>query len=175
MSRAGFTIFELVVLVAVLIASAALVCPVVSSEKLRADRARAEEQCRQIAVALQAYLRETGHTASAIVADSLTGRPLHWLIGPGEPPRINPFRDDGPGGRLADFLLRPDPRNPAWSGPRIERLDPDPWGRAYLVNTHGLVTPAEHTWILSAGPNGIVETVPESRETGGDDIGRVLP
>jgi type II secretory pathway pseudopilin PulG len=175
MSRSGFTVLELVVLVAVLVASAALVYPVVSSERLRADRASAEEQCRLIALAIQEYLQDRTNEAVKVPVDPLTGRALHWLIGPGEPPHTNPFRDGAPNGLLADILLKRDPKIRAWSGPHIERLEPDPWGRAYLVNTHGLTSTTEQTWILSAGPNGVVETTPDSRETGGDDIGRMLP
>jgi hypothetical protein len=38
------------------------------------------------------------------------------------------------------------------------------------VNVHGYYT-AESVWILSAGPNGVIDTRPGSTTVGGDDVG----
>jgi hypothetical protein len=51
-------------------------------------------------------------------------------------------------------------------------LEVDPWGNSYLVG----VEPEGSRWILSAGPNGIVETPAGPEATpAGDDIGARLP
>jgi hypothetical protein len=34
--------------------------------------------------------------------------------------------------------------------------DPDPWGNAYMVNV--ATSPDEAAWVLSAGPDGVIET-----------------
>jgi len=54
--------------------------------------------------------------------------------------------------------------------------EPDPWGNRYLVNAGPLsdAAPAP-VWVLSAGPNGVIETPYRASSTssglGGDDIG----
>jgi type II secretory pathway pseudopilin PulG len=65
-----------------------------------------------------------------------------------------------------------------WQGPYLGRIDPDPWGRRYLVNiknAHPAENPGRVVWVLSAGPNGKIETDPTALADanpapGGDDI-----
>jgi len=53
----------------------------------------------------------------------------------------------------------------------------DPWGHKYLVNVAALGTVAQPVWVISAGPNGILETAISNTGTAapevvaGDDIG----
>lgn len=168
----GFTIIEMVVLAIILIASAAIVYPVVSSEIRRSDRAQAEEQCRQVALALDRYIRD--RKVEKYPVQTLSQKPLDWLRGPGNIPRNNSFDHGGPNGRLGQVLGDKDPAMSDWKGPYLESVEPDPWGNAFLVNCHGFHDSRERIWILSAGANGIVETPPQCSETRGDDIGRTL-
>jgi prepilin-type N-terminal cleavage/methylation domain-containing protein len=64
-----------------------------------------------------------------------------------------------------------------WKGPYAARLGLDPWGNAYIVSIGAMekdgspiVTNAK-AWIISAGPNGVLETEPDGATLGGDDIG----
>lgn len=63
-----------------------------------------------------------------------------------------------------------------WNGPYLERIEADPWGNKYLVNIiNAKSTSADAVFILSAGPNGSVETpfnVSKSAtlQPGGDDV-----
>ncbi len=168
----GFTIIEMVVLAVILIASAAIVYPVVSSEIRRSDRAQAEEHCRQIAVALDRYIQDKSEQKFPV--QSMSQKPLDWLRGPGNIPRNNSFDHGGPNGRIGQVLREKNPDMTGWKGPYLDAVDPDPWGNAYLVNCHGFHDSRERIWILSAGANGIVETPPQCSETRGDDIGRTL-
>lgn len=54
-----------------------------------------------------------------------------------------------------------------------EGMPTDAWGRCFLVNA-GVATRGLRVWIVSAGPNGLVETAPGAPALGGDDIGAVL-
>jgi type II secretory pathway pseudopilin PulG len=49
---------------------------------------------------------------------------------------------------------------------------PDPWGNCYLVNIAAATWSDSIVWVLSAGPNGIVDTPFFSRQEapGGDDV-----
>jgi hypothetical protein len=46
----------------------------------------------------------------------------------------------------------------------------DAWGRCFLLNVEAWST-GEPVWLLSAGPNGLVDTPADARTTGGDDVG----
>jgi type II secretory pathway pseudopilin PulG len=175
MRERGFTILEMVILVVVIMASTALVYPVVTSEIMRANRAKAVEQCRLIAVGVEKYLHDKALTTHRFPTDPVTGKRFHWLRGPGNLPANNSFSDGEPHGRLERLLLRREKGNKAWNGPYVDVIEPDPWGNAYLMNSEALFNDKERKWILSAGPNGVVDTSAESPETRGDDIGRILP
>lgn len=168
-SRQGVTMFELIVLGAVLIASGALVVPIVTSEMSRGDRAVAQEDCRRIAVALELYVKDVEPAPRHPVG----GKVLHWMKGPGEAPRRNGFQDGGANCRLDQLLgrIERDDESPLHV---LGSIGPDPWGQAYLVNTHGFTDAKERIWILSAGPNGVVDTEPTDAAIGGDDVGRSL-
>lgn len=49
----------------------------------------------------------------------------------------------------------------------------DAWGRCFLLNL-GAERAGGHVWVLSAGPNGVVETARDGRALAGDDIGAVV-
>lgn len=67
-----------------------------------------------------------------------------------------------------------------WRGPYALRLGLDPWGRAYIVSVGAMeaggqpVAPGARGWILSGGPNGVLETAPDAAVLGGDDVGIIL-
>jgi prepilin-type N-terminal cleavage/methylation domain-containing protein len=136
---------------------------------------------------------------------SATSR-LDILISPGNAPGIHPRAKTLAGtslaawltgrvGLLADQLMSDTPayatRTPGmqfgWNGPYLSSAPgSDPWGNRYIVNIgqvdlaagNGLGTTKFAVWVLSAGPNGIIETLPNQPFTsamlGGDDIGQRL-
>jgi len=70
-----------------------------------------------------------------------------------------------------------------WRGPYFSRRGLDPWGRSYVIFLQGIrevaFDPTFDTpfkmWILSAGPNGKLETIPTEDHVRGDDMGIVAP
>lgn len=68
----------------------------------------------------------------------------------------------------------------AWNGPYVTQLGLDPWGKTYIVSVGAMettgrpVAPGAKGWILSAGPNGVLETAPDASVLGGDDIGMLV-
>lgn len=68
-----------------------------------------------------------------------------------------------------------------WSGPYLTEPKPDPWGNRYVVLVQGIRdgvqaggSVAVYGWVISAGPNGKIETEDSGAVLGGDDIGLVL-
>lgn len=51
-----------------------------------------------------------------------------------------------------------------------EGMPTDAWGRCFLMNT-GVQRHGGPIWIVSAGPNGLIETALGAAALGGDDIG----
>lgn len=60
-----------------------------------------------------------------------------------------------------------------WHGPYLEgRIGPDPWGNRYAINIRALANGASCSVVVSAGPNGTIETSFEGSVilAGGDDV-----
>jgi hypothetical protein len=58
-----------------------------------------------------------------------------------------------------------------WKGPYIARVNPDPWAHAYVMNSSSFGIANNPVWIISAGPNGVLDTNAGSSSVAGDDIG----
>ncbi len=88
---------------------------------------------------------------------------VSWLYGPGDLPAAAPFADDE-GATPLDLLNNVD------KGRYIQILMPDPWGNAYLANIDGLQAGTQRIKVLSAGPDGTIDTTPSHTEAQGDDV-----
>jgi hypothetical protein len=66
--------------------------------------------------------------------------------------------------------------SPGWRGPYLTDNATDPWGNAYLVNAGDFETSTDGVWVISAGPNGIIETGAGATAiaSGVDDIGVMI-
>lgn len=188
---AGFTVIEIVVVLAVVAAMSAILVPMVSSYVEDGRRQRARGDLRAIGEAMNTVHRDLGvfpvfrdGSKRALVADSTYA----VLEGPGNTPTLNSSwqnnYDSGNQvvGALSNQLVQNGPGYPSqgrfsWRGPYIDDLAPDPWGRSYLVNAENLMpNQSESGYVLSAGPNGQVETdfeidrMSASTTPGGDDL-----
>lgn len=86
------------------------------------------------------------------------------LCGPGRVPTVA-----SPGAQ--HWLLAPRMGSGGIFGDR-RSLSPDPWGNCYLVNLAAIDASGMRLWVLSAGPNGIIETpfFTKSESPVGDDV-----
>jgi type II secretory pathway pseudopilin PulG len=192
--RQGFSSTQLLAALGVILVTA-LVLPALGATLVnRARVARAQERAGKIADAVRAARRDMGTVPARRrwlpAAHAAETGSLDLLTGAGQEPRT--FRDVRWGTGATDTLLSqlvdngPGYPGPAtgsalgWSGPYlpVERLLPDPWGNRFLVNIGAGAeagTPPGAVWVLSAGPNGIVETPflqPAAHaRLGGDDVG----
>ncbi len=88
--------------------------------------------------------------------------------------------NDPNGDGRADELDYPSSGRSRWRGPYLARGSLDPWGHAYIISVGAMesggspIAPNARGWIVSAGPNGILETAPDTLVLGGDDIGMIL-
>ncbi len=158
----GFSGVRLLQALAGILVLAVLAPPGVATLVNRSRIDRAQETVRGLAE----VLRATGlvDRARGQAADDLLG-------GPGNSPEAPGVRQwvDGRVGSLTDYVSLP--------------IRSDPWGNRYMVNigvtrtreADGASTEPPALWVLSAGPNGLVETryaAPAvSAVVGGDDVG----
>lgn len=199
--RMGFTLIELTVVLAVIVTMALILTPSIANSINEARVARARNDCQTIASGLYQFYRDTGFFPAWTVAqDGGPGAPaarLQVLVSQGNVPSEDAVTlwTTGVAGSLADQLVTNAPgytlRTPTtqfgWNGPYFSsQLLADPWGNRYAVNVALIdLSPGAATaggqakmavWVLSAGPNGIVETpfaqsILTAVRPGGDDIG----
>lgn len=76
-------------------------------------------------------------------------------------------------GNFNDYLMADDNGCwPAtWKGPYIASVNMDPWGNAYILNADQFSVANTPVWILSAGPNGLIDTSATDLVTAPDDVG----
>ena len=202
----GFTLLEIIVVLAVLGALAAILSPVVFRYIDDANRSRAEADANTIAASIQQVYKDTGRWAyhanaagqvpyqAGTDAAVLTSNTAATCASDGNvADDDNQAPVDGSGDAswslssalchtLASHVVSNGRSYPTsgprqWRGPYLDTIPAgDPWGRSYLVNIAN-ANPSGTNWVivLSAGPNGTIETdstqaVTGTLVVGGDDI-----
>jgi prepilin-type N-terminal cleavage/methylation domain-containing protein len=180
----GFTLIEIIVILAVISILVAIMTPTVLKYIQEAQLNRAEEDVKIINAALNDLIKDTGQypgskasqnficgdgtiatagatgwAASSAVCSSLTN---HLVI--------NDPDDDGTAGEANDDYRTSGKFS--YKGPYAQSLNQDPWGNAYEVNASTLVGGnTSPTWIISAGPDGTLDTATTATTLSNDDIG----
>jgi hypothetical protein len=130
------------------------------------------DRARQGVERLATALTTDGGTALAEIAAGPTGGEPFVLAGPGAAPVFEPGL-----GWPAARVLSPDavaqhlPSTPEQGARDALGDTPDPWGNQYLAVVGASPGPAKPVTVISAGPNGTIETPFGSASTPrGDDI-----
>jgi len=171
--KKGFTLIEVIVVAGIIAILASILIPMVLKEidEARITKAQADE--RSILTALMIFKKDTGKWPS--LAEDCTTK-VTLLEGRGNPPSndISFAYDTSVTKSLNDYLQSDNGCFNNWKGPYMADVAPDPWGRKYYINAGDFDT-KKIIWIISAGPNGVLETDPRSTlQPVGDDIGIIL-
>lgn len=166
-------LLEALVGLAIVISLSGVVMPVVGSELAQGRMTDAWADMQAIAEGLNAYSRDTLTLPTGERGRTNVG----WLYGAGAIPAGNDFGAGGEARALEDALLTAALGGPAWNGPYVDvaSLGPDPWGQAYIVNSDGWINGRRNPFVISAGPDGVLQTTPYDREAAGDDLLYMLP
>jgi prepilin-type N-terminal cleavage/methylation domain-containing protein len=193
----GFTLIEIIVILAVISVLVAFLTPSVLKYVADAQTARAQADVNTLQAVINDLIKDTGKYPGATgYADK------NFLCGPGNIPTGTGWATAASGAAattcssgtglmaapnsLANHLVVNDPNesgatdssdyptsgNFRWKGPYGQSINTDPWGNAYEINVSTLVGGnTSPTWIISAGPNGVIDTAPTATTLAGDDIG----
>lgn len=200
-SAAGFTLIELTVVLAVIVTLALILTPSIANFINDSRIARARSDCNTIGTAVTQFYKDVGFFPQWRVANK--GGPgqnqdrIDLLVSGGNiPTEVSPSQwTTGSTSPLSDHLLTNTPgftfRTPTsqfgWNGPYLSSdIGSDPWNNRYMVNI-GLIDtsvgavdragggPKPVVWVISAGPNGTIDTpymqLITGAQLGGDDIG----
>jgi len=183
----GFTIAEMATVLTVTTIVAGAAAPAVQDYIAEARYTRAIHDTHTIAAAVSRFegdvLGQSNKQRGWATFDMLVGAGTVPAIGVGGDPAWV-AAEAGNVGALDDQLVTNaagysafPPRQTnwirGWHGPYIEAgIGPDPWGHRYAINIKALASGASCTVVVSAGPNGLIETAFQGLAIipGGDDL-----
>lgn len=213
LNRQGFTLIEIVIAVAIVAIFAAAISPMVFRHLEEAKIGKAQNEAEIIATAVLSYYKDTGAwpytNANGPTGNGISRAVTGTVVAAGAGPDAaagasnwgsygntkllgdylyynNPDDDTSVSGNGADQINQDWPTTGAlaWKGPYLESYElSDPWGNAYVINTHYLPggtyvgTIRHKVFVLSAGPNGRWETGfsnAATEEIRGDDVGTLV-
>jgi prepilin-type N-terminal cleavage/methylation domain-containing protein len=188
----AFTLVEVIVAIAVAALLAGIITPSVIKHLDDSKRVRAQNDTLAIGAAIASFYKDVGRWPTKNTATSFD---LILIVGDGNTPiATGPAADwalpatAANADLMAYHLISNQPKNAVanaysttadsiWKGPYRPTLPADPWGNRYAVNI-GNTVGANAVWVLSAGPDGIVQTAFNQAvlangviTTAGDDIG----
>ncbi len=177
----GFTLIEIIVILAVISILVAILTPTVLKYIEDAQLSKAEEDVKVINATLNDLIKDTGQFPGSKLATGKT-----FLCGSGTQ-LGGPWGDATTCGDLSKHLVVNNPNEDAttdstgdyrttgkrrYKGPYVQSLGEDPWGNAYQVNASTLTGGNNNpTWVISAGPDAIFQSATSATELAGDDVG----
>ena len=176
MKSKGFTLIELAVVLAIIAVLAAILTPMVTNYLDQSRIARAQADAKTITDAIRLYQRDTGQwpvyaSPSDYTSNSCCGG-SNTLIG------SNAGSNPTPGvynwnigsvlagssletylnGNFTNVSITTGFPKKGFRGPYVGSLDSDPWGNRYILTGANLAGTTNHAFIISAGPNGAIDT-----------------
>jgi prepilin-type N-terminal cleavage/methylation domain-containing protein len=169
--RKGFTLIEVIVVVGIIAILAGILVPFIIKEIDEAKVTKAKADVKSIATAIAILKKDTGYwpvtpdcTSTVTILKGSGGvMPAFAVVANWDTSESNTFEN----------YLQVDDNGcwpVTWRGPYMKQVSADPWGHSYIANATEFLS-TEAVWILSAGPNGTVETGRGAMALSGDDIG----
>ena len=193
MRTKGFTLIELAVVLAIIAVLAAVLTPLVTGYLDQARVARAQADVRTIADAMKLHQRDTGRYPiynSGGYPNTVSDGTKTVFGGPGTTPTetvswslnttlATTTLESWINGNFTSVSTSNAFPKAAFRGPYVASIDADPWGNRYLLNAANLNTGTNHAFVLSAGPNGAIDTTRDQAAgstftAGSDDIVSVI-
>ena len=165
----GFTLVEVLVVAAIVAILAGVLVPMIFSQIDEARISRAKGDLRAISSSILTFRKDVGRWPACNGVTFLKGEGNDAVAASGgvgyDVTTPQKFSDH----LVEDSFACYDPN--MWKGPYIGPVDADPWGNQYFLNAAGLATAGKRVFVLSAGPDGTVETGPDDTSVAATDIG----
>lgn len=166
----GFTLIEVLVVAGIIAILAGILVPLILKEIDESRVSRAYGDIRSISAAMIVFKKDTGMWPDM---DNNCQRTITLLRGDGSLPQDYAAKgfDGTVDSHYSSHLVQTVGCYPNWKGSYTAWVTADPWGNSYITNADAFRNNIGAIWILSAGPNGIVDTPANSDLVNGDDIG----
>jgi len=174
--NAGFTLIEVIVIVAILAILAGILAPMIFSQIDDAKLARAEADAKSISSASFVFRKDIGRWPNW---DNACSPNATLVVGTGNLP--SGVDDENlfvvtTKISIDDYFAKntyncfPVSNNVGWKGPYMAAVNTDPWGNAYVINADQFNIDGGAVWVYSAGPNSVMESEAGAMTPNGDDI-----
>jgi prepilin-type N-terminal cleavage/methylation domain-containing protein len=178
--KKGFTLVEVVIVLAVVAILAAILVPVIGNNINQAKIARAAGDVKAIGEAIVRFRQDLGYWPLRDAA----GNNVQELVSSGTIPSPSAVTTTWQGkttllldahlvnGIFTQYQRGPSPQGvPCWNGPYLSALKTDPFNQAFLVNVENFYNGTNATvYVLCAGTDKVTDTNFEGGAAGGDDI-----
>jgi general secretion pathway protein G len=170
----GFTLIEVIVVAGIIAILAGILVPMIFKEIDESRITRASADTKSISTAMIVFRKDTAAWPSK---DPSCAPNVTILTGDGNlPSNLAAMGYDTGVASSYDAHFSADTNGcyaPNWKGPYMARVTKDPWGNSYITNANSFATAGQPVWIISAGPNGQLETSSgsEAIPDGSDDVG----
>lgn len=171
--KRGFTLIEMIVILAVIAILAAVLTPMITKYIGESRVRKAEADTKAIEAAVTAFYKDTAKWPGQVEGyEVLVGGAKQYAST--DEKSMGKIDEKAQLARYLGDMSTNDKKNyPNWDGPYLSNIKLDGWSKRYVFRVKPLYDSSDkyYAWVISAGPDGKLETKKSDTEIRGDDIG----